>query len=106
VANQLSGIQLRWYDWWLSHSVEAVAEKHGLKPTHANWLEAFPFTIVSELPAEPKVPPKVPGLMDARTARQVYGDGSFGGPYLASDAIMHEMYAAVLADILLLLKFE
>ena len=106
VANQLGGIQLRWYDWWLSHSVEVVAEKHGLKPTHANWLEAFPFTIVSELPTEPKVPPKVPGLMDAHTARQVYGDGSFGGPYVASDAIMHEMYAAVLEDILLLLKFE
>jgi len=106
VANQLNGIQLRWYDWWLSHSVEVVAGKHNIKPNHANWLEAFPFTIVTEMPAESKAPPKVPGIMDAHTARQVYGDGSFGGPYLASDAIMHEMYAAVLEDILLLLKFE
>jgi creatinine amidohydrolase len=106
VANQLNGIQIRWYDWWLSHSVEVVAEKHGLKPTHANWLEAFPFTIVSELPAEPKVPPKVPGIMDAKMARRVYGDGSFGGPYLASDIIMHELYAAVLEDVLQLLKFD
>ncbi len=106
IAGSMPGIQLRWYDWWLSHSVEDVALKHGLKPTHANWLEAFPFTIVCEMPSEPKVPPSVPGIMDAETARRVYGDGSFGGPYLASEEVMHELYAAVLADILQLLKFE
>lgn len=106
VANSLPGVQLRWYDWWLSHSVEEVALKHGLKPTHANWLEAFPFTIVSELPEMPKVPPSVPGIMDAKTAREVYGDGSFGGPYRASEAVMNEMFAACLQDILQLLKFE
>jgi creatinine amidohydrolase len=106
IANSLPEIRLSWYDWWTSHSVEAVAEKHGIKPTHANWLEAFPFTIVSELPAEPKIPPKVPDIMDAATARQLYGDGSFGGPYQASDEIMNELFAACLEDILQLLKFE
>lgn len=107
VANNLPDIQLRWYDWWLSHAIEAVAQKHGIKPSHANWLEAFPFTIVTqEMPADPKTPPYVPGIMDARTARQVYGDGSFGGPYLASQAIQHEMFAAALADVLQLLKFN
>jgi creatinine amidohydrolase len=106
VANSLSDIQLRWYDWWMSHSIEAVAQKHELKPTHANWLEAFPFTIVSELPTEPKIPPKVPDIMDAATARKLYGDGSFGGPYQASEAVMQEVFAAALADVLMLLNFE
>ena len=106
IAGSMPGIQLRWYDWWLSHSVETVAEKHSIRPTHANWLEAFPFTIVAEMPSEPKVPPDVPGIMDAKTARDVYGDGSFGGAYLAGDEVMHELYAAVLADILQLIKFE
>ena len=106
VANSLPEIQLRWYDWWLSHSVEVVGQKYNLKPSHANWLEAFPFTIVSELPEGPKVPPRVPGIMNAKTAREVYGDGSFGGPYQASEDVMHEMFAACLADILELLKFE
>lgn len=106
LANDLPNIRLSWYDWWTSHSVETVAQKHALKPTHANWLEAFPFTIVSELPAEPKIPPRVPDIMDAATARQLYGDGSFGGPYQASDEVMNEMFAACLEDILQLLKFE
>lgn len=106
VANSLPDLQLRWYDWWLSHSVEAVGIKHGIKPTHANWLEAFPFTTVGELPDTPKIPPRVPGIMNAKTAREVYGDGSFGGPYLASEEIMHELFSASLQDILQLLKFE
>ncbi len=106
VATSLEDVQIRWYDWWLSHSIEDVAVKHGIKPSHANWLEAFPFTIVSELPVEPKVPPYIPGIMGAKQAREVYGDGSFGGPYQASEEIMHEMYTAALEDILQLLKFE
>ena len=105
--NDMPGLKLDWYDWWLSHSVETVALRHNIKPTHANWLEAFPFTLVSELPDEPKVPPRVPSaVMDSATARQVYGDGSFGGPYLVGDEIMREMFAAALEDILMMLNFE
>lgn len=106
IASTLPGVRLSWYDWWMSHSVEVVTQKHGIKPTHANWLEAFPFTIVSELPTEPKIPPVVPDIMDAATARELYGDGSFGGPYQASEEVMNEMFAATLQDILQLLKFE
>jgi creatinine amidohydrolase len=107
VNNDLPDLKLNWYDWWLSHSVEAVAVKHNIKPAHANWLEAFAFTTVGELPQGDKTPPTVPSaIMDAKTARKVYGDGSFGGPYRASDDIMHEIFAAALEDILQLLKFD
>ena len=95
-----------WYDWWLANSVLAVAEKHQNKPSHANWLEAFPFTVVGELPDEEKVPPRVPVIMDAEEARRVYGDGSFGGRYQVEGSIMQEVFAAALLDILQLLKFE
>ncbi len=107
VNNSLPDLKLNWYDWWLSHSVEAVAVKHNIKPSHANWLEAFPFTIVGEMPKEDKTPPRVPSaIMDAKTAREVYGDGSFGGPYRADDSIMHELFAAALEDVLKLLEFD
>jgi creatinine amidohydrolase len=104
--NDMPGLKLNWYDWWVSHSVEAVAVRHNLKPTHANWLEAFPFTIVCELPGEAKVTPWVSSaIMDSKTARDVYGDGSFGGEYFVSGEIMNEMFAAALEDILMMLKF-
>ena len=101
------GLKIQWYAWWMSHSVEEVALRHELKPSHANWLEAFPFTMVTDLPEADKIPPHVPSeILDAQTARQVYGDGSFGGPYRAAPEIMQEMFAACLADILQMLKFE
>jgi len=105
--NDLPDLKLNWYDWWLSHSVEIVAQKHDLKPAHANWLEAFSFTVVGEMPDGNKTPPQVPrAIMDSKTARHVYGDGSFGGAYRVGDDIMHELFAACLEDILHLLKFE
>ena len=107
VNNELPGLKLNWYDWWQSHSVETVAQKHNIKPAHANWLEAFAFTVVGDMPETDKVPPKTPSaIMDAGTAREVYGDGSFGGAYRVSGEIMHELFAACLEDILQLLTFE
>jgi creatinine amidohydrolase len=107
VNNDLPDLRLNWYDWWSSHSVEAVAIQRNLKPAHANWLEAFAFTIVGELPLGSKTPPEVPSaILEAKTARRVYGDGSFGGAYRADDEVMHEIFDAALKDILQLLRFD
>lgn len=106
LADDLSGVQLRWYEWYESHSAEAICVKHNIKPTHANWVEAFSFTKVCDLPTERKTPPMVPGIMDPETARQVYGDGSFGGDYEVDDTIMRELFDELLKDVLQLLRFE
>jgi creatinine amidohydrolase len=106
VANTLPELQIAWYAWWQSHSVEAVAIKHGLRSYHAAWIEAFAFTRVGELPEGEKVPPHIPGLVNAKIGRELYQDGVFGGPYQVDDEIMAEIFSAALEDILQLLKFE
>ena len=106
IINELPGVQVQWYSWWQSNSVLSIAQKYDIDPSHANWLEAFQFTRVSELPSGEKQPPVVPGLMDAKKAREVYGDGTFGGVYQVDDKIMQEMFDACLKDILRLLEFN
>jgi len=106
VANSLPGLILAWYAWWTAHSVEAVAQKHNLRIYHAGWIEAFPFTRVTDLPPGEKTPPRIPGLVDMNQARQLYGDGVFGGPYQVSDELMNEIFSTALEDILQLLRFE
>jgi creatinine amidohydrolase len=106
LASELPELRLAWYAWWQSHSIQQVAMQHELKPSHANWLEAFSFTRVSELPPGEKPPPRVPGLMGADEARRVYSDGVFGGPYQADESVMQEVFAAALQDVLTLLRFE
>ena len=106
LVNQLDGMRIAWYAWWLSHSVVELAQKYNLKPSHANWLEAFNFTRVAELPQEAKIPPYIPGLLGAAEARQVYGDGSFGGPYFVEEIVMEELFDTALQDILRLVEFN
>jgi creatinine amidohydrolase len=103
VASDLPDLRLTWYAWWQSHSVEVICQKYELKPAHANWLECFPFNLVTDLPDGDKLPPHIPGLMGAKEARQVYGDGSFGGPYQVEDAIMQEIFTACVTDVVHLL---
>ncbi len=106
LANEFPHLHLAWYAWWQSHSVEAVAQSHDLRSYHAGWIEAFHFTQVTDLPAGEKTPPRVPGLMESKQARQLYGDGVFGGPYQVPDSIMNQVFEAALQDVLQLLRFE
>jgi len=106
IANTLPELQVAWYAWWQAHSVEAVAIKHGLRSYHAAWIEAFPFTRVEEIPEGEKLPPHIPGLVNARMARELYQDGVFGGPYQVDDSIMAEIFNSALEDVLQLLRFE
>ena len=107
LANDLPDLKLNWYAWWQSHGVESVALEHNLKPGHANWLESFPFTQVAEQPTSPKPPPYVPSaILGAGAARDIYGDGSFGGPYQVDFEIVAKIFNVALTDIMEMLKFE
>jgi creatinine amidohydrolase len=106
VTNTLPQLHLVWYSWWQARSVETVAMKHGLQSYHAGWIEAFQFTRVGDLPDGVKIPPRIPGLVNAKVSRELYQDGVFGGPYQVDDTIMAEVFEAALEDILQLLRFE
>ena len=108
LVNELAGLKADWYAWWVAPSVLAVAAEAGLHPNHANWLEAFSFCRVADLPAGVKPPtPTVRPILNADETRVAYGDGTFGGgPYVADDAIMRKIFDAAVADIVTKLKFE
>ncbi len=106
LTNRLPDLLVAWYAWWQARSVEAVAMKHDLRSYHAAWIEAFSFTRVGTLPEGEKIPPRIPGLVNAKLARELYQDGVFGGPYQVDDTIMAEIFDTALEDVLQLLKFE
>jgi creatinine amidohydrolase len=106
LCNELPELKVGWYAWWTAPSVAAVAEKHGLKPYHAAWSEAFAFTRVAELPAGEKAPAVGKPVGSAAEYRELYGDGVFGGAYQAEDAVMDEVFNAAVKDVVRLLKFE
>jgi creatinine amidohydrolase len=107
LINQLHDLQLRWYAWWTTDTVNKIAQKYDLEPEHANWLEAFSFNMVADLPNEVKPIPLVGETILGKAAtRKTYQDGSFGGLYQVDPAIMEELFTACLSDVLDLLKFD
>jgi len=94
VANARPDIVLDTLNWWQLPEVQAVAARHELIADHANWLENFPFTRVTAVPAETKPRVNPPVGRGAADIRAMLGDGSYGGPYQVSDEIMAEVLGA------------
>jgi creatinine amidohydrolase len=106
LINQLPDLRIRWYSWWTEDRVKEIAKKYGLNPQHANWLEAFDFTTIADLPAAFKPLPQASAeILGKARARELYGDGSFGGQYQVEPAIMQEMFEVCREDIVDLLRF-
>lgn len=96
---QLEGlIRIVWYDWWRGDAMRAFEERYGLRMEHANWGENFPFTRVSDVPAGEKEYINPAELDDIENLRDLLGDGSYGGAYQVDDALMQELFAALVAE--------
>jgi creatinine amidohydrolase len=106
ILNKHPHVQIRWYSWWRSRAVQKIYEKHNLKPGHGDWSEAFPFTIVSDIPDRKKEIPDVEGSISAEKMKELFPDGVMGNPTIADMAIMDELFKTALANILHLLTFE
>jgi creatinine amidohydrolase len=105
LVNELDGLQIAWYDWWEASSVNAIADKYHLKGYHASWIEAFPFVRQANMPAGEKIPFETNRILNAEEIRRAIGDGVYGGSYHVDEAIMSEIFAASLRDVLFLLQF-
>ena len=105
LVNELPGLQVGWYSWWLAPSTAAVAQQVGLTPNHAAWSEAFSFCRVAELPAGEKPAVTTARLLNAEETRALYGDGVFGGAYSASEAVMQRLFDGCVADVVERLSF-
>jgi creatinine amidohydrolase len=107
LLNQLPDLKVRWYAWWTTDTVAEIAKKYQLDSEHGSWMEAFDFTKVAELPDGVKPIPDVGyDLLGKQATRQTYQDGVYGGAYQAAPAIMDELFAACLNDVLNLLTFS
>jgi len=94
VSNAHPDTQMGFFEWWRHPKVIAAGEAAGLPLHHANWSENFTFTRVADVPDGDKAPPDIPRTASAATYRALLGDGSFGGPYHASDDVMARYFAA------------
>lgn len=105
LVNEWPDLQLAWYDWYESSSVNAIAKQHNLIGYHASWIEAFPFVRQANMPTGDKAGFETNRILPSDAVRSALGDGVYGGPYHVDDSIMSEIFAASLRDVLHLLQF-
>jgi creatinine amidohydrolase len=106
LANQMPDLKMNFYSWWMSCAVEAVSQRYGLESGHANWSEAFSFTVVADLPTGQKPSVELPRILAADQTREMLGDGVYGGHYKVDPKIMDELFEITLGEVLQQLKFE
>lgn len=90
-------IRLVWFDWWCGQAVQTIEAQSGLRLDHANWGENFAFNRVGPCPEGIKPPVNLDEI-ENRPAREVLGDGSYGGPYEAAPEIMQALFASVVDE--------
>ncbi len=104
LANAHPEARFELFQWWTHPDVVKAGEAAGLKQSHANWSESFPFTRVGPVPDGEKTPPVVSRWANAATVREKLGDGSYGGHYQASDAAMSAFFQAAVAAMIAALQ--
>ena len=82
-------MSIKFHNWWNAPETWAKAQSIDKTGSHANWMENFPWTRLAHAPAPEGEKPVVDmALMKAcppDAAREVLGDGAFGGPWQRSD---------------------
>ncbi|MFZ0216460.1 MAG: creatininase family protein [Candidatus Dormiibacterota bacterium] len=84
------------HNWWNAPQTWAVAREIDELGAHGSWLENFPWNRVAPVPAEVK-PLRDLAAIRARgpqRARELLGDGNFGGAYQKPDGDMQRLWEA------------
>jgi creatinine amidohydrolase len=98
-------VQVVWYDWRLGKALHDFEQNIGLRFGHANWGENFPFTRVGEVPDGEKPYLQLPDeFEDPQAARDLLGDGGFGGQYQIDEFQMQTLFANVVDEAATLLR--
>lgn len=96
-----------WYNWWQENAVKAFEAKHNLQINHANWGENFTFNRLAASPSPQEIKPSV-NANDigeyGESAREILGDGNFGGAYQIDDALTQELFDSVVNEIIGLVR--
>lgn len=89
-------LSLKFHNWWTGARVMEEAIEIAPHPSHANWFENFPWTRLANaaMPVDekPDVDVNHLKLVGPERAREILGDGSFGGAYQVSDADMARLW--------------
>ena len=95
-------LQVKLHNWWNAPRTWAVVRELEPQSAHASWMENLPWTRVAGAPSPAAVKPPVDlaryRLLAPREARELAGDGNFGGSYARPDADVLRLWEAAVQE--------
>jgi len=95
-------LQIKLHNWWNAPRTGAVVRELEPQSAHASWMENLPWTRIAGAPAPAGVKPPVDlnryRLLAPPEARELAGDGNFGGSYARPDADVLRMWEAAVQE--------
>jgi len=103
-----TGCRVKVHDWWKGPRTWAQVQAIDPDASHASWMESFPWTRVAGAATPEEKKPMVDSTRwrggTPATAREVLGDGSFGGLYRRPDAELDALWAVAIEETRALLE--
>jgi creatinine amidohydrolase len=95
-------VSIRFHEWWKAPRTWAKMQEIDPTGSHANWMENFPWTRLPQTPAPEGEKAQFDfALMRASPpaqAREIMGDGAFGGPWQRPDEEMRALWEVGVAE--------
>lgn len=93
---QHEDLSIRFHNWWSAPATFAKVQAIDPSGSHANWMENFPWTRLAHAvaPKGEKPPPELDQFRVASPAlaKDILGDGSFGGVWQKPDTTMLDLW--------------
>ncbi len=94
--------RVRWHDWWSAPKTMARVRETDPVASHASWMENFPWTrlpgVAAPATQKPMVDTDLMRSVPPAQAREMLGDGNFGGLYQRPDADMLAIWEVAVAE--------
>ena len=103
-------VRIRFHSWWNAPKTWKKVVEIDPVASHASWMENFARTRVPGVKLPAKQQPMVDfaklKVQDPKGARELLGDGNFGGYYEKPDAVMDELWQVAVAETRELLEWR
>ena len=97
-----ASIEIKFHSWWRAPKTWAKVLEIDPIASHASWMENFPITRLANVTQPSLQKPMVDysqlASMTPQQARELLGDGNFGGDYEKPDATMDALWQVAVAE--------
>lgn len=101
-AAQKTGMRVKFHNWWNAPKTWAKVKEIDPVASHASWMENFPITRLNDVAqpqgGKPMVDLNRLRLLSPKEARQILGDGNYGGDYQKPDEIMQALWTVAVNE--------